>query len=97
MMTNRVFESFTFPTLKWYWQVLEDKADVKDFGCISQTREMTMAISAAESDYATRMTIATRMTPSPPGMTSWMHPSHLKGGTLSSFSKTKLPLALLLK
>jgi len=33
-------------------------------------------------------TIATLMSPSPPGMTSWMHPScHLKGGTLSSFSK----------
>jgi len=47
------------------------------------------------NDVALR-TIATLMTPSPPGMTSWMHPScHLKGGTLSSFSKTMRPTLML--
>jgi len=41
-------------------------------------------------------TIATLMTQSPPGMTSWMHPScHHKGGTLCSFSKTMLPTLML--
>jgi len=48
-----ILSLLTGSALKWYWQVLEDMADVYDFGYFSLKRKMTRAFSTAESDYVT--------------------------------------------